>query len=116
MTAPEIPHALSRRRLLKGGLWGGVLVALSGVGLSLQKTKQPSSLPASSVLTPEEYAVLVAIADTLCPRRRAQPSASDLGVPQKAEALFALADHDQLQGLKVALHVVEHPLTGALFG
>ncbi|MFT3923540.1 MAG: gluconate 2-dehydrogenase subunit 3 family protein [Myxococcales bacterium] len=118
MAAPEPPPTLSRRRLLKSGLWGGALIALSGVGLSLQKTRRPAKTPEHlSVLSRDEYAVLVAIADTLCPRRSATiPSASELGIPEQVDAMFATADADQREGFKLALRVVESPVGGALFG
>jgi hypothetical protein len=118
MTAPKEPTTLSRRSLLKSGLWGGALVALAGTGLTLQKTRRPLTSPAHlSVLSRDEYAVLVAIADTLCPRRSKNiPSASELGIPEQIDAMFATADADQREGFKLALGLIESPLAGALFG
>lgn len=119
MTAPsEIPRTLSRRSLLKSGLLGGALVALSGVGLSFQQTRRGDATPEGlQVFSADEFAILIAVADTLCPRRGSDfPSASELGIPQKSDALFARADADLQQGFKLALRMIEHPLTGALFG
>jgi hypothetical protein len=117
MNASEIPRTLSRRRLLKTGLWGGALVAVSGIGLSLQGTQLAPNTPRLAALSAREYAVLVAIADTVCPRtQQGLPAASELGIPAQVDALFGRADSDQQQGFKLALRVVEQPLTGALFG
>lgn len=118
MAAQENRPTLSRRALVKTGLWGGVLVALTGTGLSFQSTRRPLVTPEHlSVLSRDEYAVLVAIADTLCPHRsKTIPSASELGIPEQTDAMFATADADQREGFKLALRVIESPLSGALFG
>jgi hypothetical protein len=118
MSAPEDRRTFSRRTLLKSGLLGGTLVLLTGTSLSFQKTKRPVMVPEHlSVLSRDEYAVLVAIADTLCPHRsKAIPSASELGIPEQCDAMFATADADQRQGFKLALRVIESPLGGAFFG
>lgn len=118
MTPQENRPTFSRRRLVKTGLWGGILVALTGTGLSLQGTRRPVVTPEHlSVLSRDEYAVLVAIADTLCPHRsKTIPSASELNIPEQTDAMFATADADQREGFKLALRMIESPLSGAVFG
>lgn len=117
-TASEIGRTLSRRTLVKSGLFGGLFVALSGVGLSLQHTKRAGATPEGLlVFDADEYAIMVAISDTLCPKRGTElPSASELGLPQQADALLALADYDIQRGFRIGLRMIEHPITGAVFG
>jgi hypothetical protein len=117
-TDQESRSRFSRRTLLRSGLWGGTLVALAGTGLSFQKTKRPLVTPEHlSVLSRDEFAVLVAISDTLCPHRsKTIPSATELGIPEHVDALFATADADQREGFKLALRVIESPVMGAMFG
>ena len=118
MNAPNEARTLSRRRLMKSGLWSGALLAVVGTGLSFQKTRRPLATPKHlSVLSRDEYAILVAVADTLCPRRgKSIPSATELGIPERVDAMFATADADQREGFKLALRMIESPLAGAMFG
>ncbi len=118
MNAPNAARTLSRRRLMQSGLWGSALLALAGTGLSFQKTLRPPAAPEHlSVLSRDEYAILAAVADTLCPRRaQSIPSASELGIPERIDAMFATADADQREGFKLALRTIESPLAGAVFG
>ncbi len=92
------------------------VVALSSVGLALQGTKPVKPAQGLSVLSADEYAVLVAVADRLCPKLGpGAPGATALGVAQTADALIASAEVDAQEGLKTVLRVFENGLTGALF-
>lgn len=108
---------LTRRTLLKSGLWGSVFVAAAGFGLSLQKTRLVPNTPSElSVLSAEEYAVLVALADRLCPALDALPSASELGIPQQLDRMISFVPVEEQEGFKMGLRLFEHPLSGVLFG
>jgi hypothetical protein len=108
----------SRRKLLKGGVVSLVLLGLAGAGIALQRTKL-RALPKDGlhVLTPEQYAVLCAIADRLCPRpAEGVPGATAIDVGLMADRLLEYAHDDIKQGIALALTMVESGLPGALFG
>ncbi len=113
---PDAPR-LSRRALLRGGVAGVALVTLGGVGVALQSSRlRPLPRGGLKVLSPEEYATLAAIADRACPKGDlGLPSASELDVAAMADAMFARAEPDARQGLKLGLRIVESGLTGAVF-
>jgi hypothetical protein len=114
----ELRATFSRRNLLKSGLVGTAVVALSGVGLALQKTALVAPIPGGlAVLSSEEYAVLTAIADRLCPARKPGfPAASELKVPEAIDAMFEHAHADEKDGFKLGLSIFESALSGAMFG
>lgn len=108
--------AFSRRKLLKGGLAGLLVVAASSVGLAVQRTRL-RSLPAEGlkVLSEQEYAILSAIAERLCPEAEpGVPGAEGVDVALLADRLFERADDDAREGLRVALGFVESGLFGAV--
>jgi hypothetical protein len=109
---------LSRRRLLRAGLFGGLAVAAGSVALAMQSTAPRGQLPQRlAVLTSEEYAILAAIAARVAPPAGAgAPGADALEVALKADALLARASPDAQKGLKLALVMFESALPGALFG
>ena len=69
MTEPESKGGLSRRALLRSGLAGIGLVAISGTAIALRGTKL-RAMPRGGlrVLSPAEYAILAAIAERVCPQ------------------------------------------------
>jgi hypothetical protein len=108
---------LSRRALLRGGLAGVALASLGGIGVALQPSR-PRALPSAglSVLSPAEYATLAAIAERACPApREGVPGANELDVAAMADAMFANAEPDVREGLKLGLRIVESGLAGAVF-
>jgi hypothetical protein len=108
----------SRRKLLKGGLISIALLGLAGAGIALQRTKL-RALPKDGLrtLTPEQYAVLCAIADRMCPQAApGVPGASAIEVGFIADRLLEYAHDDAKQGVALALTMVESGLSGALFG
>lgn len=117
MPPEHIAQQLSRRSLLKTGLVGVAVVALGGVGLAFQPTREGKVAGSKLlVLSPQEYAVLAAVAHRVCPPLgKGAPGATALDVAGKADALLAGADADGKQGLKLVLRVFENGLTGALF-
>lgn len=113
----DVTSRLSRRTLLKSGLFGGVLVGLGSLGLALQKSRTRGSPPALKALDATEYAILVAMADRLCPALGpGAPGATALSVASGIDDLIAAADMDVQQGTKIGLHIFENALTGALAG
>src|SRR5689334_13050452 len=64
----------SRRALLRSGLIGVAVLGVSGLGLALQRTKLvPTPKEGLRVLTPEQYAILTAVAARTCPPRSSEP-------------------------------------------
>jgi hypothetical protein len=108
---------VSRRTLVKTGLAGLGLAVAGGLGLGLQKTVLLARTPALEVLDPAEYAVLVAIADRLCPALGAgAPGASAVKLAEQLDGLLHKADMEMQKGIKMALKLVDNALTGALTG
>jgi hypothetical protein len=108
---------VSRRTLVKTGLTGLALALAGGIGLGLQKTVLLARTPALEVLDPAEYAVLVAIADRLCPALGAgAPGASAVKLAEQLDRLLQKADLETQKGIKMALKLVDNALTGALTG
>lgn len=113
----EVTARLSRRTLLKSGLIGTLLVGVGSVGLALQPTRTQSSTPRLKVLDADEYAVLVAVAETACPALGAgAPGATALGVAAQLDELLAGSDPESQKGTKLALRIFENALSGALSG
>ena len=114
----EVTARLSRRTLLKTGLFGTLLVGAGTVSLALRSTRPPSgAAPALKILDADEYAVMAAIADRVCPALGpGAPGATALNVAKQVDDLLASADVDVQKGTKIGLRVFENALTGALTG
>lgn len=118
-------QGLSRRSFLRSGLIGVGVIALAGVGIGLQRTKL-LAIPKDGlrVLTPEQYAILSAVAARCCPPASSEPgkpavlgaSADGIDVALLADRLLQYADDDAKAGMGMALNVLESGVAGALFG
>jgi hypothetical protein len=107
----------SRRAMLRGGIISIAVVGVAGAGIALQKTK-PRALPKEGLktLTPDQYAVLYAIAARICPAQSAGvPGIEEIDVALIVDRMLELADPDMKAGLATALGIVESGLAGALF-
>ena len=120
MTGPspkDAVSAFSRRRLLRGSLVSGALLALGGVGLAMWPTKRGGA-PAEPlrVLSEDEHAILAAFAARVCPQPGPDvPGANTIGVALAADRLLDRSDPEVGSGLKSALALFESGLAGALF-
>jgi hypothetical protein len=114
----SVTARFSRRKLLKTGLVGALIVGTSGGLLALQKPRaRPLPAQGLRVLDAEEFAILAAVADRLCPALGAgAPGASALDVALQADRLFDHAPKDAQTGIKTVLRVFDNALAGALFG
>lgn len=104
--------ALSRRSFLGLSAAGTALLAVGGLGLWPTTLRAPQA--PLQVLTPRAYSVLAAVADRLCPGGGAFPSASQLGVAEKLDALFAMSDPSMGAELNQALLLLDNALAGLL--
>jgi hypothetical protein len=113
----EVTARLSRRNLIKTGLFGTLLVGLGSAGLALQKTARRAGPADLRVLDADEYAVLSAIAERACPALGpGAPGATALGVAAKIDTLLMSADGETQKGTKIGLRIFENALSGALSG
>ena len=103
----------TRRSLLKKGLVGGGLLAVSGVGLSLQSGKD-IAIPTQGlkILTPQSYATLMAIIPHVLPVSKKFPSTDEIQVAQRVDDLLALLHPADGAELAQALQVIENPVLG----
>jgi Gluconate 2-dehydrogenase subunit 3 len=108
---------LSRRKVIWGGLVATGFVGIGGLTLALQKPRPPKSVPRLAVLDASEYAILVALAERLCPKLDADaPGATALGVAQTIDQLLVQSDATAQKAIKGALTLFDNALGGALTG
>lgn len=107
--------ALDRRRFLALGVGGAAVLAVGGVGLSLQGTVPRAASGPLAALTPAQFSVLAAIADRLCPGGDGFPTAGELRVAEGVDALLATMHPAAAAELGQALLLVENALTGVVF-
>jgi hypothetical protein len=111
------PAGLDRRRFLKRGLVGGVLLAGAGaVPLALRSTRlgAPPRRPLA-LLSLEEHAVLAAVAARIAPGPGADarwPSAEALDCAGKVDALMARVHPEVGADFRKLLHLFENALVG----
>ena len=105
----------TRRSLLKKGLWGGGLLALSGVGLSLQSSHiaHPPNI-GLQVLTPQAFGTLLALINHVLPSKIGFPATDEIRVAERVDALLAKMHPADGAELLQALQVIENPVLGAL--
>ena len=108
---------LSRRKVLRGGLIATLVAGVGGVTLALQQTQKLADVPTLAVLDASEYAILVALAERLCPKLGAgAPGASELGTARTIDQLLVQSDDTAQKAIKGALRLFENALGGALMG
>ncbi len=91
-------------------------MVLSSVGVGLQRTRL-RALPKEGlrVLGAEDYSILFAIAEVLCPAPGpGVPGATGIDVALLADRALEGAEADVLDGMRTALKIVESALVGAL--
>jgi hypothetical protein len=106
------PARPTRRRLLRYGLGGALLLAGGGIGLSLQRTQLRAAAGPLQVLDAREFSILAAVADRLVPRAGEFPAASEIGVPEKVDALLARMDPGQVGEVRLLLRLLENATLG----
>ena len=104
----------TRRRFLKYGLGGALLLLVPGLGLSLRRSVLvPPSEPLLT-LSPRQFSTLSALADTMCPGGDGLPLASELGVAHALDQLWARMHPGTGADLAAALDLLENALAGAV--
>ncbi|MCP3138078.1 hypothetical protein [Pyxidicoccus xibeiensis] len=111
------PEALTRRRLLKRGLFGGALLALGGSAALATRGGLSLPLPPEGlqVLGPREYATLQALARRAFPPRPGWPDADTARVALTADGLLARGDPAVAKEVKDLLGLFDNALAGFLF-
>ncbi|MCO4770241.1 MAG: hypothetical protein KDA24_09445 [Deltaproteobacteria bacterium] len=104
----------TRRRFLKYGLGGVLLLAVPAVGLSLRRSVLVEPKSALLTFSPRQYSTLTAMADTLCPGGGKLPSASDLDIAGTLDMLFSRMHPGVGADLAAALDLLENALAGAV--
>ena len=118
MTRAKAQGAWTRRGVLRAAIMVGAVSAYAGLSISLQPTRRQKRLPeGETVLGADEYAILCALADRVCPAMgRGAPGALSIELPQETLRQLAFLPADAQQAMKLALRAVESPLLGVLTG
>ncbi|WP_164020886.1 hypothetical protein [Pyxidicoccus trucidator] len=114
---PAAPEALTRRSLLKRGLFGGALLALGGSAVLASRDGLSLPLPPEGlrVLGAREYAALQALARRAFPPRPGWPDADTASVAFTADGLLARGDPAVAKEVKELLGLFDNALAGFLF-
>jgi hypothetical protein len=114
MDSRELPD-FARRTFLSRGLQAlGAAAALPFVaGQVLAATDETSATPALQVLSPGEYAVLAAFADTMIPRGGAfEMGAADVDLARRIDSYLQRLNPDMIVGVRGALAFVDQKAPG----
>jgi len=103
---------LSRRTLLKYGLGGTLLLAAGGAGVAFQQTRLRTPATELQVLDQRTYSILAAVADRITPAGDGFPSAAELQVAEKVDALLATLHPAVGEEIRQALLLLENALAG----
>lgn len=106
---------VSRRRILKFGLFGSAVLAAGGLGLSLQATKLRSPAAPLSVFNQQEFSILSAIVDRMFPDNPPFVSGSSARVPELVDELMSTMPTLTVEEFKQALALMENALTSLVF-
>ncbi|MBL8950832.1 MAG: gluconate 2-dehydrogenase subunit 3 family protein [Myxococcaceae bacterium] len=110
---------ITRRSLIKRGIFGGALLTFGGgaLGLALRRS-EPVTLPAGGlkVLGAREYAALVAIARRIVTPKPGAPTADALDVAAGCDRVLAQADETSQVEVRQLLELFENALAGVLLG
>ncbi|MCP3162452.1 gluconate 2-dehydrogenase subunit 3 family protein [Myxococcus qinghaiensis] len=110
------PPSLSRRGLLKRGVFGGALLALGGGGALFLREGLSLPLPEGlQVFGPREYATFQAIARRAFPPREGWPDADTARVALLADQVLARGDPLVAQEVRTVLGIFDNALAGLLF-
>ena len=107
--------ALTRRRLVQVGLGGSLVLAIGGVGLSLQGTARRPAPSTLQVLDARQFAILSALAEALIPPAPSLPSPDEIEVASKIDGLLAGLHPAVGEEFKQALALIENPVAGLIF-
>jgi hypothetical protein len=113
----DIPwEGRGRRSFLVRGLAGGALLALGGAGwLLTRKTRPlPELAGALKVFSPEEAAILAAIAGRLVPERPGFPRPAELRLASRMDEVVAMAHQATQAELRRLVRLFESALGGLL--
>ncbi len=105
----------TRRGFLVKGITGAALLAVGGgTFLATRKTRPlpPAAGSQYQVFSPEEAAVLLAVANRFIPERKGFPRPSDIGLPLRMDRVAAMADHATQTDLRRLVRLFESALAG----
>ena len=106
---------VNRRSFLKLGLLGGGALALGSLTLATRSTLLRTPASPLKLLTAQEFSILAAVADRVCPAHEAFPAPEAMHVAERVDALLANA-HPGLSGeIRQLLHLFENGLANFLF-
>ena len=106
--------ATTRRTLLTAGLGGTLLLAAGASGLALMPGAPVGEHPPLRALTPQQFGILVAVADRICVAGDGRPSAREVGVAAKVDHQLSTMHPADAAELGQGLLLIENALVGLL--
>ena len=91
-----------------------MLLSIGGIGLSAQSTRLREPTAPLQAFDPVGYSIMAAVADRIVPNGADYPSASDVGVAEKIDALLATMHPGVGEELQEALKLLENATVGLL--
>jgi hypothetical protein len=105
----------NRRSFLKMGLVGGGALALGSLTLATRSTRLRTPATPLRLLTVQEFSILAAVAERVCPGRESFPAPEAMHVAERVDALLANA-HPGLSGeIRQLVHLFENGLANFIF-
>lgn len=113
--APASAASPTRRRLLQVGLGGAALLAIGGLGLTLWRPGGNRTPPTTLLaLDGNSWLVLAAVASRVAPGIEGFPSADEIGVASKVDALLHGTHPATVAEIRRLLGLLENPVGGLL--
>ncbi len=113
--AADAAPSPGRRRLLKVGLGGALLLAAGGVGMSLWRPGGNRTPPTTlRALDGNSWLVLAAVAARVTPAEGGFPSADEIGVADHIDALLHGMHPATVAEIRQLLGLLENPVGGLL--
>lgn len=105
---------MQRRTFFKVAIAGASVLAVGGAALVFRPSVLRTPRTTLVALSEKEFSVLAAVADRVAPARAPLPSAWEVQVPEKIDALLATVEAGTRDEIRQALNLLESAAAGML--